>query len=130
MLTQASRICTEISSLRRSMISERTPAGIASRKIGKVPAAWIIATAAGDAERSVTSQELATSRMKLPVFPRMVAIHRTANVVWRNGAKPLVDVGVFAVTSVMGRPPAHVSFLCLGRRKADDQLVQLEPGES
>ena len=36
------------------------------------------ATAAGEAERSVTSQELATSRMKLPILPSTVAAQSTA----------------------------------------------------
>lgn len=51
MLTDASRSWTAIRNLRRSRMSVRTPAGMASKKIGRVPAAWIIATAAGDGER-------------------------------------------------------------------------------
>src|SRR4051812_41323610 len=76
-----------IRNLRRSRMSDSTPAGIASRKIGKVPAAWIIETAAGELDRSVMSQELATSRMKLPVLPSTVAAQRTAKTVCRRGAK-------------------------------------------
>jgi hypothetical protein len=60
---------------------------MASRKIGRVPAAWTMATAAGDADRSVISQELATSRMKLPVLPSTVAIQRTAKTGCARGAK-------------------------------------------
>ena len=60
-------------------MSDSTPAGMASRKIGSVPATWIIATAVGEVERSVTSQALATSRMNEPVLPSTVAAHSTAN---------------------------------------------------
>src|SRR5688572_11921960 len=84
-------IWIKIRNRRRSRMSDRTPAGIASRKIGKVPAAWIIATAAGAPDRSVMSQELATSRMKLPVLPSTVAAHSTAKTGWRSGAKPPDD---------------------------------------
>lgn len=68
-------------------MSESTPAGIASRKIGKVPATWIIATADGEPDRSVTSQALATSRMKVPTLPRIVAAQSTAKTGCRNGEK-------------------------------------------
>ncbi len=74
-LTAASTSCTKIRKRRRSRMSESTPAGIASRKIGSVAAVWISATAVGLAERSVTSHELATSRMKLPMLPSTVAAH-------------------------------------------------------
>ena len=68
-------------------MSERTPAGIARRKTGRVPAAWIMATAAGEAERSVTSQAEATSRMKVPTLPSTVAVQITAKRLCRSGAK-------------------------------------------
>ena len=60
---------------------------MASRKTGRVPAAWIMATAAGEAERSVTSQEEATSRMKVPMLPSTVAAQITAKRRCRSGAK-------------------------------------------
>jgi hypothetical protein len=68
-------------------MSDRTPAGIAKRKTGRVPAAWIMATAAGEAEISVTSQEEETSRMKVPTLPRTVAVQITAKRLCRSGAK-------------------------------------------
>ena len=86
-LTEASRSWTAMRNLRRSRISVSTPAGMARRKIGRVPAAWTMATAAGEAERSVINHELATSRMKLPVLPRTVAIQRTAKTGCASGAK-------------------------------------------
>ncbi len=42
--TAPSRTWTKIRKRRRSRMSESTPAGIASRKIGRVAAAWISAT--------------------------------------------------------------------------------------
>jgi hypothetical protein len=86
-LTAASMTCTKIRKRRRSRMSDSTPAGIASRKIGSVAAVWISATAVGLADSSVTSQELATSRMKLPMLPSTVAAHSTAKTGWRSGAK-------------------------------------------
>ena len=86
-LTAASTSCTKIRKRRRSRMSESTPAGMASRKIGRVAAVWISATAVGLADRSVTSHELATSRMKLPMLPSTVAAQSTAKTGWRSGAK-------------------------------------------
>src|SRR5207245_2811496 len=52
--------------------------------------------------RSVTSHELATSRMKLPMLPSTVAAHRTANTGWRSGAKlPRADSAIRALPQVM-----------------------------
>jgi hypothetical protein len=68
-------------------MSESTPDGIASSRTGSVPAAWIADTASGEADRSVTSQALATSRMKLPMLPRTVASQIMANNFCRSGAK-------------------------------------------
>ncbi|MNT09023.1 hypothetical protein D3C72_1437860 [compost metagenome] len=50
-----------------------------------------MATAAGEAERSVISHELATSRMKLPVLPSTVAAQRTAKTGCARGAKLLAE---------------------------------------
>ena len=61
-------------------MSDSTPAGMASRKIGSVAAVWISATAAGFADKPVTIQELATSRMKPPMLPKIVAAQITANI--------------------------------------------------
>ena len=93
-LTEASSSCTKIRKRRRSRMSDSTPAGMASRKMGSVAAVWISATAVGLADRSVTSQELATSRMKLPTLPSTVAAHSTANTGWRSGAKLPAGLGV------------------------------------
>ncbi len=90
-LTAPSNTCTKIKKRRRSRMSDSTPAGIASRKIGSVAAVWISATAVGLADRSVTSHELATSRMKLPMLPSTVAAHSTAKTGWRSGAKAPAD---------------------------------------
>ncbi len=110
-LTAASTSCTKIRKRRRSRMSESTPAGIASRKIGSVAAVWISATAVGLAERSVTSHELATSRMKLPMLPSTVAAHSTANTGWRRGAK-----------APGGEAPAPLGESVMGA------LLQVEPG--
>jgi hypothetical protein len=77
-LTIPSPIWMAMRKRRRSRMSDRTPAGMARRKIGSVPAAWIMATAAGEAEISVTSQDEATSRMKVPMLPSTVAVQTTA----------------------------------------------------
>jgi hypothetical protein len=60
-----------------------------------------MATAAGAADRSVTSQELATSRMKVPVLPSTVAVHTTAKTVWRSGAKLPDDAECLAGAAAM-----------------------------
>ena len=83
-LTAASTSCTKMRKRRRSRMSDSTPAGMASRNTGSVAAVWISATAVGLADRSVTSQELATSRMKLPTLPSTVAAQSTANTGWRR----------------------------------------------
>ena len=102
-LTSASRIWMPIRKRRRSRMSDSTPAGIASRKIGSVAAVWISATAVGLADSSVTIHELATSRMKLPMLPSTVAAHSTAKMGWRSGAKlPEVGEGV-----LMASCPGH-----------------------
>ena len=123
-LSAAMHNCTMVRNLRRSRMSASTPAGMASRKTGSVPAAWIIATAAGPPPSSVTSHELLTSRMKLPVLPRMVAIQITANVVCRSGAKLLDGVA----TALPGH--GHVALrreACLPR---GDRCPAAPPGES
>ncbi len=66
--------------------------------MGSVPAAWIIDTAAGEADSSVTSHELATSRMKLPVLPSTVAVQMTVKTICWNGAKALDVAPGFAAS--------------------------------
>src|SRR5258708_3982199 len=124
-LTAASRIWMPIRKRRRSRMSDRTPAGIASRKMGSGGAVWIRATAAGLADSSVTIQELATSRMKLPMLPSTVAAHSTANTGWRSGAKlpeavaaGRVESAVMALSQVM---PGD-------EQEAADQAQMLEEG--
>ncbi|MNR05375.1 hypothetical protein D3C85_1214050 [compost metagenome] len=92
-LTQPSSTWMAIRKRRRSRMSDSTPAGMANRNTGKVAAVCIMATAAGLLDRSVTSQALATSRMKLPILPRMVAPHSTANSVCFKGAMPPTAAG-------------------------------------
>ena len=104
-LTPASISWMKMRNLRRSRMSESTPAGMASRKIGSMPAACTAATAAGEAERSVTSQALATSRMKVPVLPSTVAAQSTAKTGRRSGAKPSVGAGI--LFSVMAYTAQH-----------------------
>ena len=84
-------------------MSESTPAGIASRKIGSVAAAWTSATAAGAPDRSVTSQALATSRMKEPTLPMIVAAQSTAKTRPRSGAKADACAGL--LSGVLIVPP-------------------------
>jgi hypothetical protein len=59
-----------------------------------------MATAAGEADRSVTSQELATSRIKLPVLPSTVAAHSTAKTGRLSGenAEPLGLLGIASIS--------------------------------
>jgi hypothetical protein len=102
-LAEARMSWMAIRNFRRSRMSESTPAGIASRKIGKVDAAWMSATAAGAADRSVTSQELATSRTKVPILPMIVATHSTAKTFWRSGANAPAR-GVSGASAISSSP--------------------------
>ena len=124
MLTPASRNWMAMSSLRRSRMSASTPAGIASRKIGRVAAACTRATAAGEGERSVISQALATSRMKLPVLPMMVAAQSTANSVCRSGARPPAGV---SPAGLMAAPPGSSAWRQACVRAGGTSTWQLPP---
>jgi hypothetical protein len=64
---------------------------MATRKNGRVPAAWIMAIAAGEGERSVTSQAEVTSRMKVPMLPSTMSAQITAKSRCRSGANVPVE---------------------------------------
>lgn len=59
---------------RRSMVSARAPPGSASRKAGKVVAAWMSATSRGESERLVISQPAPMFCIQVPMFETTAAI--------------------------------------------------------
>ena len=74
-----------IRNLRLSTMSAKAPAGSANRNIGNVVATCTIDTMNGSGLRLVISHPEAALYIQLPMLAMTVAVHKTENVVWRNG---------------------------------------------
>jgi hypothetical protein len=70
---------------RRSMISASAPAGMASRKIGRLAATCISETISGSGLRLVISQLDAAVYIQVPVLAARLAVQITVKAGWRNG---------------------------------------------
>src|SRR4029077_833269 len=70
---------------RRSMISASAPAGMASRKIGRLAATCTSETIIGSGLRLVISQLDAAVYIHVPVFAARLAVQITVKAGWRNG---------------------------------------------
>ena len=67
-------------------MSTSAPAGIANRNMGRLFATCTIETMKGSGLRLVMSHPEATLDIQPPIFETTVAIHISANTLWRNGA--------------------------------------------
>lgn len=106
--------CEASSSLRRSTTSARAPPGRAKRNIGKVVAAWTIATHKGLGDSEVISHEAPTSFIQVPMFETMVAIHRARNSGVARGARAVL-VCVWGGEAVMEETFGKSGPSCQGR---------------
>ena len=70
---------------RRSMISASAPAGMASRKIGRLAATCTSETISGSGLRLVISQLDAAVYIHVPVLAARLAVQITVKAAWRNG---------------------------------------------
>src|SRR4051812_30659490 len=81
---------------RRSTRSARAPAGIATRKIGRLDAVCIKATRMGEGASEVISHAAPTSCIVLPTLDATEAIHKTRKIGWRRGDQAEVGMGVLS----------------------------------
>src|SRR5207244_11195523 len=72
-------------SRRRSTTSASAPARSASRKTGRVVAAWTSATMLGEGAREVISHAAPTFCIQVPTLEATEAIQRARKTLWRNG---------------------------------------------
>jgi hypothetical protein len=79
--------CVTSKSLRRSTTSANAPAGRATRKTGKLVAAWTNATTVGDGVSSVISHAAPTFCIQVPMLDVTEAIQRARNRGCRSGVQ-------------------------------------------
>src|ERR671913_1022309 len=115
---------TAISSLRRSTMSAKAPAGKAATRKGKLVAVCTSATRVGEGESEVISHAAPTFCIQVPTLAATEAIQRALKTGWRNG--PQADAGAASPLAtggtregVRGAPGEDAQHPAGGRRPAD-----------
>src|SRR5215213_3866676 len=109
--------CAAISSLRRSTMSARAPAGKAATRKGKLVAVCTSATRVGEGVSEVISHAAPTFCIQVPTLAATEAIQRALKTGWRSGpqagageAWPLVTGGFREPVSGVSSPTAAHAF--------------------